>query len=99
MISCYFMRFQWVGRQGYTLYRNDGQGGVLRFTYEGDMDGTSMVELVIGGLVEGRQPLGEQEIVLFILQKLRLEPENTSNRLESPFPFPLCFAFRLVVAT
>ena len=42
---------------GYTLYRNDGLGGVLRFTYEGDMDGTSMVELMIGGLVEGRQSL------------------------------------------
>jgi hypothetical protein len=40
------------------LYRNDGLGGVLRFSYEGDMDGTSTVELVIGGLVEGRQHLG-----------------------------------------
>ena len=43
--------------QGYTLYRNDGLGGVLRFSYEGDMDGTSDVELTIGGLVEGRQQL------------------------------------------
>ena len=46
-----------VSMAGYTLYRNDGLGGVLRFTYEGDMDGTSMVELMIGGLVEGRQRL------------------------------------------
>ncbi len=43
---------------GYTLYRNDGLGGVLRFSYEGDMDGTSTVNLVIGGLVENRQCLG-----------------------------------------
>ncbi|CAE6952852.1 Ttn [Symbiodinium sp. KB8] len=47
----------WSPTIRYTLYRNDGLGGVLRFTYEGDMDGTSMVELMIGGLVEGRQYL------------------------------------------
>ena len=50
---------------GYTLYRNDGLGGVLRFTYEGDMDGTSMVELMIGGLVEGRQRLVSGEKAAF----------------------------------
>ncbi|CAL1153338.1 unnamed protein product [Cladocopium goreaui] len=47
----------WSPTIRYTLYRNDGLGGVLRFSYEGDMDGTSTVELVIGGLVEGRQYL------------------------------------------
>ncbi|CAK9003288.1 Titin (Connectin), partial [Durusdinium trenchii] len=47
----------WSPTIRYTLYRNDGLGGVLRFQYEGDMDGTSTVELVLGGLVEGRQYL------------------------------------------
>ncbi|CAJ1335093.1 unnamed protein product [Effrenium voratum] len=47
----------WSPTVRYTLYRNDGLGGVLRFSYEGDMDGTSDVELTIGGLVEGRQYL------------------------------------------
>ena len=51
-----FLIFGFVS--GYTLYRNDGLGGVLRFSYEGDMDGTSTVNLVIGGLVENRQCLG-----------------------------------------
>ena len=47
----------WSPTIRYTLYRNDGLGGVLRFSYEGDMDGTSTVNLVIGGLVENRQYL------------------------------------------
>jgi hypothetical protein len=41
----------------YTLYRNDGRGGVLRFSYEGEMDGSSSETLTIGGLVEGRSYL------------------------------------------
>ncbi|CAE8682347.1 unnamed protein product [Polarella glacialis] len=47
----------WSPTIRYTLYRNDGLGGVLRFTYEGDMDGSSAMELAIGGLVEGRSYL------------------------------------------
>ena len=36
----------------YSLYRNDGLGGTLRFVYEGEMDGVSDENLTIGGLVE-----------------------------------------------
>jgi hypothetical protein len=42
----------------YTLYRNDGLGGVLRFNYDGDIfpgdTGTNPSQLTVGGLVEGR---------------------------------------------
>ncbi|CAK0843459.1 unnamed protein product [Prorocentrum cordatum] len=41
----------------FTLYRNDGLGGVLRFSYDVDSDGASTESLGVGGLVEGRSYL------------------------------------------
>jgi hypothetical protein len=47
----------WATVVRYTIYRNDGLGGVLRYSYQGDMLGTTVADTAtttIGGLVSGR---------------------------------------------